>query len=133
MTPPKTPPSAPRKPRKSAKAVESGEPDDVADKTTPPNSEPAKAGKRRRLARAFSYPLDEVLRNKNETGREKISLPKSDYDALVALKEQLLAQGVEARKRDLVRLGLQLLKEKTDGEIVILLGKFLRKSAGGKK
>ncbi|WP_319244496.1 hypothetical protein [uncultured Propionivibrio sp.] len=136
MTPPKTSPSAPRKPRKTGKTVESVEPvepDDVADKTTPPNSEPAKAGKRRRLARAFSYPLDEVLRNKNETGRERISLPKRDYDALVALKEQLLAQGVEVRKRDLVRLGLQLLREKTDGEIVILLGKLLRKSAGGKK
>jgi len=130
MKPPKTSPSVPRKPRKSGETIESA---DVTDKTTPPHSEPAQAGKRRRLARAFSYPLDELIRNKNDPGRERISLSTRDHDALVALKAQLVAQGVEVKKRDLVRLGLQLLKEKSDGEIVILLGKLLRKSAGGKK
>lgn len=130
MKPQKTPPATTRKPRESR---ETGELVNVTDKTPPLNPAPAKAGKRRRLARAFSYPLDEVIRNQNEAVRERISLPKNELDALLARKAQLLAQGVEVKKRELVRLGLHLLKDKTDGEIVILLGKLAKMPAGGKK
>ncbi|SDG56933.1 hypothetical protein [Propionivibrio dicarboxylicus] len=120
-----------KNPRSAAKKQREG--NDGDDKTTPPNSEPVTTGKRRRLARAFSYPLDEALRKKDEPVRERFSLLKTEYDTLIARKEQLVDQGVDVKKRDLVRLGLQLLNDKTDGEILILLNRLPKIPESGKK
>ncbi|WP_091937502.1 hypothetical protein [Propionivibrio dicarboxylicus] len=100
--------------------------DDKGGKATAIYSDSAFPAKRRRLARAFSYPLDDVIRRTNDPVRERFLLLKSELDSLIARKKQLVSQGVEVKKSDLVRLGLQLLKGKTDGEILILLSKLTK-------
>ncbi len=85
----------------------------------PESSPPAK--KRKRLAKAFSRPLDKVLRKQAEPVRERFTLLRGEYDQLVRIKKQLADQGVEVKKSDLLRAALGLLSVKSDEEIKALL------------
>lgn len=85
----------------------------------PETSVPAK--KRKRLAKAFSRPLDKVLRKQAEPVRERFTLLRGEYDQLVRIKKQLADQGVEVKKSDLLRAALSLLSVKSDEEIKALL------------
>ena len=82
---------------------------------------PAPAKKRKRLAKAFSRPLDKVLRKQAEPVRERFTLLRGEYDQLVRIKKQLADQGVEVKKSDLLRAALSLLSVKSDEEIKALL------------
>ena len=85
----------------------------------PESSVPAK--KRKLLAKAFSRPLDKVLRKQAEPVRERFTLLRGEYDQLVRIKKQLADQGVEVKKSDLLRAALGLLSVKSDEEIKALL------------
>ena len=85
----------------------------------PESSVPAK--KRKRLAKAFSRPLDKVLKKQAEPVRERYTLLRGEYDQLVRIKKQLADQGVEVKKSDLLRAALGLLSVKSDEEIKALL------------
>ena len=85
----------------------------------PESSAPAK--KRKRLAKAFSRPLDKVLKKQAEPVRERYTLLRGEYDQLVRIKKQLADQGVEVKKSDLLRAALGLLSVKSDEEIKALL------------
>ena len=85
----------------------------------PESAAPAK--KRKRLAKAFSRPLDKVLKKQAEPVRERFTLLRGEYDQLVRIKKQLADQGVEAKKSDLLRAALGLLSVKSDEEIKALL------------
>lgn len=91
----------------------------VAAPAMPETSAPAK--KRKRLAKAFSRPLDKVLRKQAEPVRERFTLLRGEYDQLVRIKKQLADQGVEVKKSDLLRAALGLLSVKSDEEIKALL------------
>ncbi len=81
----------------------------------PESAVPAK--NRKRLAKAFSRPLDKVLRKR----AEPFTLLRSENDQLVRIKKQLADQGVEVKKSDLLRAALGLFSMKSDEEINALL------------
>jgi hypothetical protein len=77
--------------------------------------------KRKRLAKAFDRPLEKKSK-KDEMVRDKFSLPESEYARLVKLKQQLLAQGIDVKKSEILRAGLAwlvTLDEQALGEAVI--------------
>jgi len=80
------------------------------------------AKKRKRLAKAFTRPLDKVLRKAKEPVRERFTLLEAEYEQLVRTKKQLAAQGLSVKKSDLIRVGLVLLSTKTEEELRVLLG-----------
>ena len=82
---------------------------------------PSPAKKRKRLAKAFTRPLDKVLRKQSEPVRERFTLLRGEYDQLVRIKKQLADQGVDVKKSDLLRAALGLLSVKSDEEIKALL------------
>lgn len=82
---------------------------------------PDRGKKRKRLAKAFSRPLDKVLRKPAEPVRERFTLLQGEYEQLVRIKKQLAAQEYAVKKSDLVRAGLFLLSAKTEDEIRAVL------------
>jgi hypothetical protein len=72
--------------------------------------------KRKRLAKAFSRPLDKTLRT-NQLVREKFSMPEGEFAKLLDLKQRLAEQGVVVKKSDLVRAGLMLLAALEDDDL----------------
>ena len=89
----------------------------VPENTTLPN----KPKKRRRLAKAFSYPLDAILESRTKPVRERFTILQGEYEQLIAMKNKLSDQGIDAKKSDLVRIGLGLLATRPDEEIEMLL------------
>ena len=72
--------------------------------------------KRKRLAKAFSRPLDKTLRT-TQLVREKFSMPEDEFAKLLDLKQRLAEQGVVVKKSDLVRAGLMLLTALEDDDL----------------
>ena len=92
---------------------------------TPPVAAPPAAApvatKRKKLSKAFSRPLDKVLRNKSAqrvapetteqvTVRDGFTFPKSEHEHLVRIKKELAEQGVMVKKSELMRAALILLR-----------------------
>ncbi len=78
--------------------------------------------KRKRLAKAFSRPLDKTLRS-GQVVREKFSLPKDEYARLVELKERLSDDGLAVKKSELIRAGLMLLAALEDDDLKGIVAK----------
>jgi len=87
-----------------------------------PEAKKAGAGKRQRLSKAFSRPLDKKLR-KAALVRERFTLPEIEYDQLAVLKERLSERGISTKKSELVRAGLLLIAALDDDELQALLAK----------
>lgn len=87
-----------------------------------PEAKKAGAGKRQRLSKAFSRPLDKKLR-KAALVRERFTLPEIEYDQLAVLKKRLSERGISTKKSELVRAGLMLLAALDDDELQALLAK----------
>lgn len=79
------------------------------------------AKKRKKLSKAFSRPLDKVLRQKSaqvaapETQefaivRDGFTFPKNEHEHLVRIKKELAEQGVVVKKSELIRVALMLLR-----------------------
>ena len=68
---------------------------------------------RRRLSKAFSRPLDKILR-KQTLVRDRFTIPEKEYEQLKIMKRRLADQGLEVKKSELVRAGLKLLSEQDD-------------------
>lgn len=66
------------------------------------------AKKRKRLAKAFSRPLDK-MRKKEAWVRDRFTLPKSEYEQLAVLKKRLSERGFAVKKSELVRAGLRMI------------------------
>lgn len=65
------------------------------------------------------------------TSRSKVkkysyNMPKSEHDAIVALKGKLNEQGIKVKKSELIRIGIQLLVGLSDARIKASLQKMLR-------
>ena len=104
------------KPKVSAKSVQ------PAPELAPAPVQGTQGKKRKRLAKAFTRPLDKVLRKAKEPVRERFTLLEAEYEQLVRTKKQLAAQGLSVKKSDLIRVGLVLLSTKTEEELRVLLG-----------
>ena len=90
-----------------------------------PAAPPAHGKKRKRLAKAFTRPLDKERKKQAEAVvRERFSLLPGEYEQLLAIKDQLAEQGAKAGKSDLVRAGLLLLAEHSPEEILLLLARL---------
>jgi hypothetical protein len=81
-----------------------------------PEADGTLAKKRKRLAKAFSRPLDKSLRG-TRLVREKFSLPADEFAKLAALKQRLSEQGLAVKKNELLRAGLMLLAALDDGDL----------------
>jgi hypothetical protein len=90
-----------------------------------PEARKAATAKRKRLSKAFSRPLDKVLMKEKKV-RDSFSMPEAEYAQLGALKARLLAQGVSAKKSELVRAALLLLAEQEDDALRKLLARLSR-------
>ena len=107
-------PSTPRAPRvarvKKVAASPAIEDVEITPPLQPSSPELKKnlSGKRQRLSKIFSRPLDKKLRKKSEV-RERSTFPASEHAQLLSLKKQLLEQGLIVKKSELVRAGLMLL------------------------
>jgi len=80
-------------------------------------------GKRQRLSKAFSRPLDKALR-KATLVRERFTLPETEYEQLALLKKRLSARGASAKKSELVRAGLLLIAALPDDELLAVLARL---------
>lgn len=78
------------------------------------------ARKRKRLAKAFTRPLDKSLKNAHLV-REKFAMPGDEYERLLDLKKHLADQGLPVKKSELVRAGIVLLAALNDDELMALL------------
>lgn len=90
-----------------------------------PEGRKTAAAKRKKLSKAFPRPLDKVLMKEKKV-RDRFSMPEAEYAQLGALKARLLAQGVSAKKSELVRAALLLLAEQEDDALRKLLARLSR-------
>jgi hypothetical protein len=81
-----------------------------------PEADGTLAKKRKRLAKAFSRPLDKSLRCTTLV-REKFSLPADEFAKLAGLKQRLSEQGLVVKKSELLRAGLMLLAALDDDDL----------------
>ncbi len=118
-----------RKKPSQVKAAKKPEEPVVSPDTTPETPTlQNKPTKRRRLAKAFTYPLDEILENRTKPVRERFTILQGEYEQLVEMKKNLSAQGLDAKKSDLVRIGLGLLFRQSEEDIQALLQSLPRAS-----
>lgn len=54
-----------------------------------------------------------------------LTMPKSEHDAVVALKERLKEQGIKVKKSELIRVGIQLFVGLSDTRVKATLRKIL--------
>ena len=54
-----------------------------------------------------------------------LTMPKSEHDAVVALKERLNEQGIKVKKSELIRVGIQLFVGLSDTRVKATLRKIL--------
>ncbi len=87
-----------------------------------PEAKKAATGKRQRLSKAFSRPLDKKLR-KAALVRERFTLLEIEYAQLAVLKKRLSDRGASAKKSQLVRAGLLLIAALDDAALQALLAK----------
>jgi hypothetical protein len=87
-----------------------------------PEAKKAGAGKRQRLSKAFSRPLEKKLR-KAKLMRERFTLPEIEYAQLAVLKKRLAERGASVKKSELVRAGLVLIAALDDDALQALLAK----------
>lgn len=90
-----------------------------------PEARKTATAKRKRLSKAFSRPLDKVLMKEKKV-RDRFSMPEAEYAQLGALKARLLAQGVSAKKSEVLRAALLLLAEQEDDALRKLLARLSR-------
>jgi hypothetical protein len=90
-----------------------------------PEAKKAGTGKRQRLSKAFSRPLDKKLR-KAALVRERFTLPEVEYAQLAVLKKRMSDRDVSAKKSELVRAGLMLVSALDDDSLRALLAKVPR-------
>ncbi|MFZ4538690.1 hypothetical protein [Propionivibrio sp.] len=88
----------------------------------PPAAPELVARKRKRLAKAFSRPLDKKLK-KPELVREKLSMTEGESAQLAELKQRLVVQGIAIKKSELLRAGLMLIATLDDDALKDLLAK----------
>jgi len=88
-----------------------------------PESEGAPGVKRKRLAKAFSRPLDKKIR-KETFVRDCFTFPQAEYAQLVMLKKRLGEQGIAVKKGELMRAALMLLLELGENELKSRLAKL---------
>jgi hypothetical protein len=79
--------------------------------------------RRKRLAKAFSRPLDKKLKH-GDLVREKFSLLPQDCAQLLELKQRLAGQGLRVKKAELVRAGLLLLATLDDDLVSAALARL---------
>lgn len=79
--------------------------------------------KRKRLAKAFTRPLDKKLKEV-ERVREKISIPAPEHRQLLELKQRLAGQGIAVKKGELLCAGLRLLAKRDDADFQAALAKL---------
>ena len=117
-------PASPVKPVIQKTVVQEADDDAVARPLSPgaPEAKKSSSGKRKRLSKAFSRPLDKKLK-KSSPVRDRITFPAAEYEQLVLLKQRFLEQGLSIKKSQLVRAGLLLLGALDDEEIKELLVK----------
>ncbi len=87
-----------------------------------PEARKTAAGKRQRLSKAFSRPLEKKLR-KTALVRERFTLPEVEYEQLAVLKKRLSERGTGVKKSQLVRAGLLLVAALDDAALQALLAK----------
>jgi hypothetical protein len=80
------------------------------------------AKKRKRLAKAFSRPLDKKLKDARAI-RVKLSVRADEQAQLLGLQLRLAGQGVRARKGELLRAGLRLLATLDDADFQAALAR----------
>jgi hypothetical protein len=85
-------------------------------------SKKSPAGKRKRLAKAFSRPLDKKLK-KSALVRERFTFPAGEYARLGEIKARLAAAGIEIKKSELLRAGLLLLAAQDDEAMKAVLAR----------
>jgi len=56
--------------------------------------------------------------------RDSFTMPENEYSQLAALKKRLLAQGIAAKKSELLRAGLSLLSTQKDDDLAMQLKKI---------
>jgi hypothetical protein len=101
--------------KKTSAVVQRKSPSSKLVPATPESSGASPAKKRKRLAKAFTRPLDKKLKDAGRV-RVKISVFKDEYAQLVDLQQRLAAQGVSVKKGELLRAGLLLLATLDDGD-----------------
>ncbi len=87
-----------------------------------PEAKKAGSGKRQRLSKAFSRPLDKNFKPAKPV-RDRFALPEVEYAALTALKKRLADLGVKVKKSEIVRAGLALVAVLDDENLQALLAK----------
>ena len=90
-----------------------------------PEAKKAGTGKRQRLSKAFSRPLEKKLR-KAALVRERFTLPEVEYAQLAVLKKRMSDRDVSVKKSELVRAGLMLVSALDDNSLQALLAKVPR-------
>jgi hypothetical protein len=112
----KPPAGSPPKPGKAAKAAKPSKPTQAAKPAKPPKAAAAAAA--------------EAKAERVKLVRDSFTLPRSDVDLLVALKQRALKQRHEAKKSELVRAGLHALAALDDAGFLAALAAVPRLKTG---
>lgn len=64
--------------------------------------------------------------------RDSFTLPQSDYDLISLARERCLGQGVNVTKSEVIRAGLQVLRDLGDEELLRVVGGLVKVKTGRK-
>jgi hypothetical protein len=108
--------------KKASAVVPSKSPSSKLVPAAPESSGASAAKKRKRLAKAFSRPLDKKFKDSGRV-RVKVSVLNDEHEQLLGLQQRLARQGIVVKKSELLRAGLLLLDALDDGEFQLALAK----------
>ena len=78
------------------------------------------SGKRKRLSKAFSRPLEKKLKQQTLV-RDRFIFPENEYEQLSGLKKKAASLGRPVKKSELVRAGIRLLDALGEKELLAVL------------
>ncbi len=122
-------------PTKTAASPKASKPAPSASKTTKPQAKPAKpatqpavkasvkpVGSTAKTEPAKSTPAKPVKEKKVKVVRDSFTLPKTELLQITDMKKRAMALGIEVKKSELIRAGLQALSSMADAAFKKALG-----------
>ncbi len=122
-------------PTKTAASPKASKPAPNASKTTKPQATPAKpvtqpavkasvkpVGSTAKTEPAKSTPAKPVKEKKVKVVRDSFTLPKTEFLQITDMKKRAMALGIEVKKSELIRAGLQALSSMADAAFKKALG-----------